>query len=512
MGLMNVGRSEGAQIIQLFGRGVRLRGYGMSLKRSGRAQLPDGLQRPKHIAVLETLGIFGIKADYMAQFRDFLEEEGLPTNEDRIEFLLPVIKNLGSLKLKTVRLKKTINGVSTEFGDAFRKLAPIPTVAPPDPDGDPRTSSLQRNPVVLNWYPKIQAMKSIGVQGGDLEATPNQTHLTAQHVAFLNLTALYFELERFKAERGWYNLNLTLECIAKLLANQTWYLLLIPAEELDFDSFERVRLWQEIALALLKKYTERYYTFSKHDWEGKYLEYRYLEGDDPNFLGGKDAGEEGYYRILIEESQEEIVAKLTELKEAIDKGDLKPWEFRGIKALWFGKHLYQPLLYLDSKVVEISPVPLNKGERYFVEDLKAFHDGNGAFFQERELYLLRNLSKGKGVGFFEAGNFHPDFILWLLADGKQHVIFVDPKGIRNLGPTDPKIQFHETIKETEARLGDPDVHLHSFIISNTSSATMKLLWNMDKPEMLSKQILFQEEDKDSYIGSMLNRIAAGSTR
>ena len=104
----------------------------------------------------------------MAQFRDFLEEEGLPTNDERIEFLLPVIKNLGTLKLKTVRLMKTINGVSTEFGDAFRKLAPIPTVGPPDPNGDPRTSSLQKNPVVLNWYPKIQAMKSIGVHGGDL--------------------------------------------------------------------------------------------------------------------------------------------------------------------------------------------------------------------------------------------------------------------------------------------------------------------------------------------------------
>ena len=60
----------------------------------------------------------------MAQFRDFLEEEGLPTNDDRIEFLLPIIKNLGTQKLKTIRLKKTINGVSTEFGDAFRKLGP----------------------------------------------------------------------------------------------------------------------------------------------------------------------------------------------------------------------------------------------------------------------------------------------------------------------------------------------------------------------------------------------------
>jgi hypothetical protein len=47
------------------------------------------VERPKHIGALETLGIFGIHADYMAQFRDFLEEEGLPTNDDRGEFLLP---------------------------------------------------------------------------------------------------------------------------------------------------------------------------------------------------------------------------------------------------------------------------------------------------------------------------------------------------------------------------------------------------------------------------------------
>ena len=93
MGLMNVGQTEGSQIIQLFGRGVRLKGYGSSLKRSGQAQLPDDVTRPKHIGVLETLSIFGIRADYMAQFRDFLEEEGLPVNDDRIEFLLPIIKN-----------------------------------------------------------------------------------------------------------------------------------------------------------------------------------------------------------------------------------------------------------------------------------------------------------------------------------------------------------------------------------------------------------------------------------
>ena len=381
MGLMNVGKSEGAQIIQLFGRGVRLKGYDLSLKRSGKTQLPEGVERPKHIGVLETLGIFGIRADYMAQFRDFLEEEGLPTNDDRIEFLLPVIKNLGTQKLKTIRLKKTINGVSTEFGDAFRKLGPIPTLAKPDPASDPSTDYLQKNQVVLNWYPKIQAMKSGGLVGGDADAAPNETHLSARHVAFLDLDRLYFELERFKAERGWYNLNLTRQGIEALLADQSWYRLLIPAEELAFDSFEKVRLWEEIALSLLKKYTERYYTFRKREWELPHLEYRDLEGDDPNFLCVKESPDDGYYRILIDKSQEEIVAKLEELKAAIEKGDLKPWEFRGMKAIWFGRHLYQPLLYLDQNIVEISPAPLNKGERQFVEDLKAFHDGQRRLLQ-----------------------------------------------------------------------------------------------------------------------------------
>lgn len=503
MGLMNVGKGEGAQIIQLFGRGVRLKGYRLSLKRSAKTDLPESVERPKHVGILETLGIFGIHADYMAQFRDFLEEEGLPTNDDRIEFLLPVIKGLGTLKLKTVRLKKTINGVSTEYGDAFRKLAPVPTVSKPDLALDPSTEYLQRNQVVLNWYPKIQAMKSRGLVGGDAEAAPHQAHLTALHVAFLDIDRLRFELERFKAERGWYNLNLTRCGIEGLLADQSWYCLLIPREELALDSFERARLWEEIALALLKKYTERFYVFRKREWEEPHLEYRDLEGDDPNFLCTRESPDESYYRILIDRSQEEIVTRLEELKAAIEKGDLRPWEFQGLKAIWFGCNLCQPLLYLDRNIAEISPVPLNRGERVFVEDLRDFHNKNGAFFQGKALYLLRNLSRGRGVGFFEAGNFHPDFILWLLAGGKQHVIFVDPKGIRHLGPTDPKIQFHETVKEIEQRLGDPGVRLQSFIVSNTPSATMRMLWRMEKGEMQKRSILFQEEDKDSYVRSML---------
>jgi hypothetical protein len=505
MGLMNVGRGEGAQIIQLFGRGVRLKGFDMSLKRSGKTQLPEGVERPRYITALETLGIFGIRADYMAEFRKHLEEEGLPTNDDRVEFLLPVIKSLGTQPLKTIRLKKMINGVSTEFGDAFRKLGPIPTVQKPDPVRNAATEYLQRNKVVLNWYPKIKAIRSAGVVGGDGEERPHQAHFSLGHVAFINLDRIYFELERFKAERGWYNLNLTCSGIRDLLGDQSWYQILIPAEELAFDSFEKVRLWEEMALALLKKYTERYYTFRKREWELPHLEYQDLVETDPNLLGAGETPSDAYYRIVIDKSQEEIVTKLEELKSLIERGDCKPWEFRTLKAIWFGRHLYQPLLYLHETVAQISPVPLNKGERQFVEDLKAFHDNDGGFFSGKELYLLRNLSKGRGVGFFEAGNFYPDFILWLLVGGKQHVVFVDPKGIRNIGASDPKVQFHQTIKEIESRLDDPGVKLHSFIVSNTPSHTMRLLWGMDKTAMNARHIVFQEEDRDTYIQWILER-------
>jgi hypothetical protein len=67
------------------------------------------------------------------------------------------------------------------------------------------------------------------------------------------------------------------------------------------------------------------------------------------------------------------------------------------------------------------------------------------------------------------------------------------------------VQFHQTIKEIESRLDDPGVKLHSFIVSNTPSHTMRLLWGMDKTAMNARHIVFQEEDRDTYIQWILER-------
>jgi hypothetical protein len=245
MGLMNIGRNEGPQIIQLFGRGVRLKGKDFSLKRSRRL---EGQAAPRNIETLETLNIFGIRADYMRQFKEYLEDEGLPANEDRIEFVLPVIKNLGSKKLKIVRFKEGVN---------FKTNGQKPVL-----DGEP-PEFLRKYPVVLDWYPKLQAMASGAGRTSGQTAERDRCYFEESHLAFLDFDAIYFELQQFKNERAWHNLTIPRDSVVSLLKQKEWYTLYIPGEEMEFRSFQQVRRWQEIATALLKKYLDRYYKFRK---------------------------------------------------------------------------------------------------------------------------------------------------------------------------------------------------------------------------------------------------------
>ena len=172
--------------------------------------------------------------------------------------------------------------------------------------------------------------------------------------------------------------------------------------------------WEEIAIGLLKKYCDRYYKTCKAAFEHKHLEYVELSEDDPNFIDD--------YLLLIEQSRQDIILKLTEIKAIIESGALKPaefnrleFEFSSIKSLTFANHLYQPLMYIKSGLVEVKPVVLqNPGERDFVMHLKEFCNSNPDYFKDKELYLLRNMSRGRVIGFFEAGNFFRDFIIWQL--------------------------------------------------------------------------------------------------
>ena len=488
MGLMHVGRSEGSQIIQLFGRGVRLKGYGWSLKRSGHSHAPFC---PTSLEELETLNVFGIEADFMEKFRDFLKEEGLPGNERRKIFTIPlnVTYDFGK-KLKILRLKRKASD-GKEYD--FKKDAPVPAV------GD-IPSYLTKNPVVADWYPRIQAVQSRRTFQ-KTKKDKDTVKLCERHLVLFNCDELFLELERFKCERSWHNLNITKEGIVSLLKNSTWYTLYLPENRLNPANFDDVRLLQRVASELLKRYCDRYYNYCKREYIGPRLELRDLTRDDDNIP------KEDYYQLIASGDEEQVIRAILQVKNDLEQKKNNLLKVGDLEACNFDRHLYQPLFYVrqDGKIT-ILPVVLGESEYRFVSDLKTWCDDHKTGLEKDgvEVFLLRNMSRSKGVGFFEAGSFHPDFILWMLVGEKQYVTFIEPHGLLHEGPASEKVLFHQRIKDIERRLNDPSITLNSFILSWTPYQQLK--WGKTQSELEDMNVLFMTDDQSKYIDKIFSRL------
>lgn len=100
-----------------------------------------------------------------------------------------------------------------------------------------------------------------------------------------------------------------------------------------------------------------------------------------------------------------------------------------------------------------------------------------------------------GVGFFEAGNFYPDVILWCLNDGgTQRIVFSDPHGREHEGPGSDKIALASEIKKLQKRLNVPDVTLESVILSpQAKRMRVKHLWTprgQGTPDLAAMHVYF----------------------
>jgi hypothetical protein len=488
LGLMNVGKSEGAQIIQLFGRGVRLWGKDFTLKRS---KALHG-KHPEHLPALERLYVFGLKADYMDRFRDFLDAEGVPVST--IELSLPIVKRSWPRRLRVLRA----------IGFDFRKSGERPALGTLPGQQAPR--------VVLDWYPRVFALRAADDGLEERKATKNEGKLTSAHLAFLNIDAIYFELQQLKSEKGWYNLSLSRGKVAELLYDQSWYTLYVPPELLEFDDFEQVRVWEQIAAALLKKYCERFYNYKKSAAEAPHLKYVELTPDDDNFIEGDQ------YLVRLDDDNaglqkqlDDLRDTITRLRDAIKEGDFTGIALEGfgsqLKPLFVRQHLYHPLIFADG--VEVTPVALNAGERQFVEDLRDYYQAHKTgILAGKELYLLRNRSRGRGIGFFEAGNFYPDFIVWVLSEGLQYITFVDPKGIiHEFGLDSPKLQLYKVIKEKQTLLNDRAIILNSFILSRTPFNQVSWIGTgVTKRSIQDRNVLFLEDGGATYLHQLFTKI------
>jgi len=486
LGLMHVGKSEGAQIIQLFGRGVRLKGYDWSLQRSGFA---TPTHQPELIQYVETLNVFGIEADFMERFRKFLEEEELPRNDQKRVFTVPltITYDFGQ-RLKVLRPRKK-RGDGREYDFKRDGAVPALTLIP---------EKIRQKGVAIDWYPRIQSLES---KKGTKLGTKEETIFEDGHLDFLDYDDLFFRLEKFKRERTWHNLNISKSMIRTLLTDRTWYKVVVPSGRMEFSDFGNVALWQEMAAELLQKFSEEYYNYCKAAFIEPRLELREIEAGD----GSLPEADE--YQLIVDASEIALINDIHNITSEITTRKTGVLRAGDLKGCLFGTHLYEPVLHAaKGSKIQIAPVSLNESEFQFLDDLRLYIERDQARLAAEgvELFLLRNESRGRGVGFFEAGNFYPDFLLWLVKDGRQHLAFVEPHGLQHEGPGHKKIEFHQVIKDIQARLATENVVLNSFIVTPTRFG--KLNWGKTINELEDMHVLFMEDQRDTYINSIVDRM------
>ena len=326
----------------------------------------------------------------------------------------------------------------------------------------------------------------------------------------MDIDKLYAELLQYKNLKTYYNICIDKSLLLEILELKGWYTLFVPRQLMEIDSFDKINRINDICGMLLKKYLDRFFKYHKTQFEDQYLEYQDLKANDKNFIDEYDI-------TLFNKDRFDEFAELFEgIKVALEKhGGLDNYEGKHLNFRYFDfyNHLYTPLISIDHGIrIEVSPVSLNRDEKLFIDKLKAYCDDNPSFFTENRLYLLRNKSK-VGIGFFEAGNFYPDFIMWIARDDKQYITFIDPKGIMMLEKNinNPKILFYKTIKELEAQLqpsySKEQIILNSFILSGTPAADAAAFYGVKITEFESRNVLFLEDD--DCIEKMVYRILQG---
>jgi hypothetical protein len=485
MCLLNVGRSEGSEIIQLFGRGVRLKGLNGGLKRSTSIA---GKDHPKDIRLLERLNIFAIRADYMSQFRNYLEREGVDTG-GVIELTL---KLWGETGFKDENLY-------------------VPRWPEESTFLDKETIELQvdeKATIRHDISTRIEAI--VGSRGAikDSSATVGASvRITDSILALLDWEQIRIELVAHRESAGYRNLLIPTGTPRTILSasGPAMYDLIAPKSLLSPSRFDGVGKIEALAVEILKRYMDSYYRLQQRRWDSQHLKYSTLTMRESNFQN---------YSVRVPISEPKLVTAVKKLIK--EKAKRFKASVKELPNLYFDRHIYQPLLLETRDEVTIAPPGLNTGEAQFVKDLRDYcakeKDGS---LKDKKIFLLRNLARGKGIGFFEGAGFYPDFILWVKQGKEQRIIFVEPHGLLHdaVPAKNEKVGLHKKLKEDAA----PElkklkhVSLDAFVISATPYDKLRDKWVHDdgsswtKDECAEEHVLFPLREGDyDYIPHILD--------
>ncbi|GIW65483.1 MAG: hypothetical protein KatS3mg095_0002 [Candidatus Parcubacteria bacterium] len=500
MGLINMGKGEGPQIIQLFGRGVRLKGKDYSLKRE---------ENPNYkLKVLQTLFIFGLNADYINAFLATIEKEEV----DYKEIAIPIKFN------QYEKWKRKIYTIKTKDNFDFLNYSIRVTV-----DDD-----ILRN-IKIDLRPKITVAHGLTV--GTAESVIDEPlTIPEEYFEIIDRNFLYSEIINYKITKGMYNLILDTNAIMQIVKSGAYKIFLSESTAISIEnnngkpvlkiySFDGIRKFHEIILMVLKDYILKFY---RKEEKRKTMDYLEVE---PLTINKHPSTYPENKEILLKIPKKladdiEEVMKHLERYDPVNNKLPEAWKNWDSFIVHLDNHLYTPLIIWKKNKEEIKSIPikLNKGETKFLEDFKNFLDKNKNMLENNDLFLLRNLSR-RGIGFFITSGFYPDFIIWLMKEDKQNIIFIDPKGIRNLGNfNDDKIQLCVSyIKEINKRISEElknkkeniNLQLDAVILSTSSYSDIKSTFgegNHTKEEFWEHNVVFQEDSE--YIKKIFKKAGA----
>ena len=471
MGLLNIGRQEGSQIIQLFGRGVRLRGKNMSLRRSSAL---DG-EHPSNLPLLETLNIFAVRANFMAQFRDYLTREGVPT-EDPVQLTIPI-------RTHPEHLANCLYMPKARKYDEAAKGQCVPLTA-------------DTNAYITHTTQTVEVIASSAHQGiqGNQAAAALARKIPAESLKLVDWEKVYLHLLEYKQEKQFHNLIFDVSILQKIMdPDQELYGLTVMAEsEVTPTSVKEVTRLEELVLTLLRKYIAKFYSLIQKQWSSKKVRLGKLTEADDNFTD---------WEVYI--PQDEAQELEPHIQSLIESGGIYLCG-TDFPTAYNDRHLYQPLLAITNEAWRTTPPSLQKSEKHFVEDLRRYTRlQRDELLTEKEIFLLRNQSRGKGIGFYQNAGFYPDFILWILEKGNQRIVFIEPHGMvyEAINAHNPKVNLFKWLREiADERFRGEHVQMDSFIISGTDFSTLRAREGMDRQEFAEEwHILFRTEEDPTYL-------------
>ncbi len=464
LGLMKVGQGEGSQIIQLFGRGVRLRGFDGGLRRTSslegsgvEVELPPGMKL-KDIAPLETLGVFGLKANYMAEFQEALRRENAPAG-DEITIPVPTREMDGLDSLPSLHTLRAV--VERSFAECRDAL----WLGEWNFSGKP----LKVPVVKLDLHARLESLHSDGVDGAEA-ATAELVKFGDEQLRWIDWDAVMAVLRGAKSASDWHLLRLDRAKIEGLFSstNSAWYELKAPAHLMQLSATRpraSIALWQSTIETLLTRLAKNAYSKARSDYERSSLRLESLNvRNEPSY--------ESEWLFTLAAQDADLEKKIRELWSDLDVAGVV--NFGDLSALDAKHHFYRPLVMLKGKdKVSVKPVALDKDEYDFAQRLESFLSSGDEWLKHRRVFLLRNKAReGHGIGFYDdGGGFYPDFALWIWEEmpdssPREYLAFVDPKGLVYFGPDDAKVTLHKRIKDDQERLGNA-VTLNSFLVSTT---------------------------------------------